>query len=224
MSIGPLPFILQALATFAGAVFVLIGIWYKDRLENERNSRNAKVQIFAEMRALLDLIELNEYLPAIERTIGAIKAGERAHIYFPTNRSFTSVYEANLSNLGLLGDQASEVVRFYMILSSAIEDKDTISGIMRQIRELEDARKAVDPILLSRLLSFHEVLYAKISSAVKIGNCLLREDASVDPEAGKVSGGNRAAAFAQLDHVEQPLDEGLVGVNRTQVRGPHQGV
>lgn len=224
MDMAFLPNVSQALATFAGAVFVLVGIWYKDRLENQRQSRNARVQIFAEMRALLDLIELNNYLPVLQDTIERIRAGERTSIFFSTNRSFSAVYEANLRNLGFLDGQASDVVRFYMVVTSAVEDKDTIVGIFRQIKDLEESRRSVDPALMTKLLRYHEMLYAKLSSAVQIGRRLIAEADSLDAKPRQLRRRNRAAAGAELDNVEKALDQGLAGIDRAEPAGAHQPV
>lgn len=224
MDMSLLPSISQALATFAGAVFVLVGIWYKDRLETERQSRNARVQVFAELRALLDLIELNNYLPIMKEKIEELRAGARTHIYFPTNRSFSNVYDANLHNLGLLGPLASDVVRFYMMLNSAVEDKDTIAVMFKQIQDTEASGKRVDPALLERMLRFHEMLYAKFSSAVQIGRRALEVADSLDAKPRKFRRGNRTAAGAELDNVEKALDQGLASVANAEPAGAHQGV
>lgn len=224
MDLAILPSISQALATFAGAVFVLVGIWYKDRLETQRQSRNARVQIFAEMRALLDLIELNNYLPAMKEKIEQIRNGQRTHVSFQTNRSFSNVYDANLHNLGLLGPLAAGVVRFYMMLNSAVEDKDTIAIIFRQVKEAEESRRAVDPLLMERLLRSHEMLYAKFSSAVQIGQGLIKEAELLDSQPRKLRRGNRASAGAELDNVEKALDQRLAGVSDAQPAGAHQAV
>lgn len=224
MNLSVLPYMSQGAATFAGAVFVLVGIWYKDRLETTRQSRNARVQIFAELRALVDMIELNNYLPIMKEKVEQIRAGQRTHIWFPTTRSFSNVYDANLHNLGLLGPLAGDVVRFYMMLNSAVEDKDTIAGIFRQIQELEQERRQVPDELMNRLLRFHEMLYAKFSSAVQIGERVLREADSLDAKPRKLRRGNRTAASAELDNVEKALDERLGGVADAQPAGAHQPV
>jgi len=204
----------QAVATFAGAVFVIVGIWYKEKLETARMSRNAKVQIFAEMRALLDLIELNGYLPALLDYIEDIKQGSRKHFFFPTSRSFSSVYEGNLQNLGLRNEDASDVVRFYMIINSAVEDKDSIAVMARQIKDLEDQRQAVDPAITSRMLKFHELLYAKLSSAVQIGQKLIQKADSENYGNRQKRRRNRQSAGTELDNVEKALDTGLASVEK----------
>ena len=136
----------QAVATFAGALFVLVGIWYRERLEGESRSKNARIQIVAEIRALLDLIELNSYLPHTRELIEALHSGKLAYLNFSSNRSFVSVYEANLLNLGHLNGSASEVVRFYMVLLSALEDKDMIVEMGRKL-EAKRAAGAERPAL-----------------------------------------------------------------------------
>lgn len=216
----------QALATLAGAIFVLVGIWYRDRLETRSKAKNAKVQILAEIRALLDLIELNEYLPVLRDTIAELKSTGTCRQYFgfQSSRSFSAVYEANLQNLGLLGSAAGEVVRFYMIITSAVEDKDTIAAMAAQIKQLEDQRQAVDPALRTRILRFHEMIFGKLSTAVHIGEELMEKMRLEDPEAGKRRKRNRAATIAELDDIEKTPETGLVGKYRAHAARAHERI
>lgn len=194
--------IVQAAATLAGAVFVLVGIWYRDRLETNNKARNTKVQIYAEIRSLLDLIELNNYLNGINEIIADRKAGGNRFLQFNSGRSFTSVYEANLQNLGLLGDAASDVVRFYMIITSAVEDKDAVAGIAAQIKAQEEAGEPVDPALLRRMIAFHELLFGKFSSAVHIGEELMEQLRLESGGKGKRRKPNRAATISELSAIK----------------------
>ena len=156
----------QAVATFAGAIFVLIGIWYREQLESSSRSRNARTQIAAEVRALLDLIELNGYLDGARVIIEKLKAGQFAYLNFSSNRSFISVYEANLQNLGHLGGSASDVVRFYMILLSSLEDKDMIADLGSKIEARGAAAQTAE---IKELIRRHEYFLAKLSETVRIG-------------------------------------------------------
>ncbi len=210
-----LPSISQALATFAGAVFVLIGIWYRDRLETRAKAKNAKVQIVAEVQALLDLIDLNGYLPALLEIVADRKAGGNRSFNLPSSgRSFTAVYEANLSNLGLLNETASDVVRFYMIINSVLEDKDTIMLMMKKREDMLEQGKALDPNMEQNLIRFHELLHGKLSTTVHIGEKIIEELRLEDPKARKIRKPNRAATIVELDDVQKSIDKGLVGENR----------
>ncbi|MGZ3718727.1 MAG: hypothetical protein ACXWR1_10325 [Bdellovibrionota bacterium] len=165
----------QAVATFAGAVFVLVGIWYRDKLENAAHAKNSRIQIVAEIRALLDLIELNGYLPGTKGMIERLKNGQFCYLNFSANRSFISVYEANLQNLGHLGGSASEVVRFYMILLSGLEDKDMIVEIGRKIEAKREKGLVEEPRELNELIRRHEFFYAKFAETVRIGEKICDE-------------------------------------------------
>jgi|GEM_PF-3789074 len=219
-----LPSISQAVATFAGAVFVLVGIWYKDKLENQAKAKNAKVQIVAEIQALLDLIDLNGYLPALQEIIADRKRGGNRSFYFPSSRSFTSVYEANLNNLGLLDASASDVVRFYMIINSSVEDKDSIANYIKMRKDLLEQGKPLDPSLDENLIRFHEVVYGKLSTAVHIGEKLVEELRLENPDSRKVRKPNRAATIVELDDVQKSLDENFVGENRAEAARAHQTI
>jgi hypothetical protein len=199
----------QAVATFAGAIFVLVGIWLKDKLENRSKAKNAKVQIVAEIKALLDLIELNGYLPALQEIIADRKNGGNRSFYFPSSRSFTSVYEANLSNLGLLEHSASDVVRFYMIINSAVEDKDSIANFMKQRKELQESGKPLESSIDLNLVRFHEMIYGKFSTAVHIGEKLVEELRLETGRSRKARKPNRAATIVELDGVQESLEKTL---------------
>lgn len=220
-----LPSISQALATFAGAVFVLIGIWYRDRLETNAKARNAKVQIVAEVKALIDLIELNGYLPALQDIIADRKAGGNRSFNLPSSgRSFTAVYEANLSNLGLLDSTASDVVRFYMIINSVLEDKDTIMMMMKKRQDLLDQGKGLDATLDDNLTRFHEVLYGKLSTAIHIGEKIIEDLRLENPKASKIRQPHRAATIVELDDIQKPLDHALVSEDRAEPASAHQTI
>ncbi len=162
----------QAFATLGGAVFVLVGIWYKERIEAVARAKNARIQIVAEIRALLDLIELNGYLGHVRDMIAKLRAGGFTYLNFSSNRSFVSVYEANLQNLGHLEGSASEVVRFYMILLSSLEDKDTIA---EQGKRIQASGAAPTEHELHELTRRHESFYAKLAEVVRIGEKLCAE-------------------------------------------------
>jgi hypothetical protein len=170
--VGPIS---QAVATFAGALFVLIGIWYRERLEHSNRAKSARIQIAAEVRALLDLIELNGYLAATRGLIDKLRAGTFTYLNFHSNRSVISVYEANLQNLGHLEDAASDVVRFYMIILSALEDKDSIVEIGRGFDSRRAKGEELTPYDFAQLVRRHEMFHAKLAESVRLGEKICQE-------------------------------------------------
>jgi hypothetical protein len=165
----------QAVATLAGAIFVLVGIWYRDFLESRAKRKGSRVQIMAEVQALLDLIQINGYVEGAKRKIEGLKKGGRDYIQFSSKQSFTSVYQANLQNLGYLEDSASLVVRFYMILASSLEDKDMIAVLGARVHESAEKSLLVEPALLTGLLERHEHFLSKILETQRLGVRILAD-------------------------------------------------
>lgn len=165
----------QAVATFAGAVFVLVGIWYREQLDTSKKSKSARIQIGAEVRALLDLIELNGFIAGIQTYIDRLKAGKFAYLNFYASRNFMAVYQANLENLGYLEAAAPDVVRFYMILNSVLEEKDTIVDIGRACEKRVADGGTLTPDDFATLVYRHEVIQAKIKEVVRLGEKVCHE-------------------------------------------------
>jgi hypothetical protein len=155
---------------------VLCGIWFQAHLERESMAKTTKTQIAAEIRAILDLIEINRYLPRLAADLEEMRAGRKVPTFwFSSSQSFTAVYEANLQHLGYLDGATSEAVRFYMVLRAAVEDKDLIRTFAAMMKDSREAGKAVDPAIIERTKSLHESLYAKLSHAVSLGEKIWKE-------------------------------------------------
>ena len=163
--------IVQLVVAMGGGILVLLGIWYKDRLETSAKMKFTRYQIAAEIRALLDIIEVNHFLPKIHAAVADMRAGGEKVFAFSANRDFTPVYDANLQHLGLLEECSGDVVRFYMMIRSAMEESENLLNAVNEIREARAAGRPENPRRnFDYVLDCQETLLVKISTSVELGD------------------------------------------------------
>ena len=128
------------------------------------------------MRALLDVIEHNNYIAGLDRIMARLEEKDFSRLfYFDSTRNYDAVYYANLGNLGYLGEQAPDVVRFYMMLGAFMEDRITMGTYVKQNEEITKNGVSFSSETMARILSLHEGMRAKLGQAVIIGERVHKE-------------------------------------------------
>lgn len=121
--------LLPVYTAFAGAIFGVLGTAFaKEFHEHLARKRSIKVvasQIRAEIKAILDIVEIREYIDFMRAEIEKLPAmpNQRSILQVHISEDVMPIYRANLNNLYLLDqDIQVKVVKFYRYLSALIED------------------------------------------------------------------------------------------------------
>ncbi len=109
---------------FIGAGVPILGKIYVDREDRKRSKRAVASQLFAEIKAILDIVSTRKYIENMASLVEQITpTNQRASYQIHVSEDVMIIYRANLKNLHLLDqDVQVKVVKFYRYLSALIED------------------------------------------------------------------------------------------------------
>jgi hypothetical protein len=152
----------------AGVAFVaaLLPYWSQRR----REKKSFRAALAAEVRAISAIVAYRDYVDGLQRHIASIEREQHTHLYqVRIARDYDIVFRSNCDKIGLLpADLSENVVQFYYLVSSAVED----------IRLLNEANVDFKLRLPYRLdtskgsLFFHQQLLALSRQIVTQGNAL----------------------------------------------------
>ncbi len=121
--------LLPVYTAFAGGVLGVVGTVFAkefhEYLARKRNIKNIASQIRAEIKAILDIVEIRQYLDFMTAEIKKLPnmPNKRSILQVHISEDVMPIYRANLNNLHLLQqDMQVEIVKFYRYLSALIED------------------------------------------------------------------------------------------------------
>jgi hypothetical protein len=158
-----LGFLAGAFVTFVAA---LLPHWWQRRQEK----KSIRAALAAEVRAISAIVAYRDYLDGLQRHIASIEREQHIHLYqVRIAMDYDIVFRSNCQKIGLLpADLSESVVRFYYLVSSAIED-------IRLFNEANVDFKLRLPYRLDTAegsLFFHQQLLALSRQIVTEGNAL----------------------------------------------------
>ncbi|MGY2260026.1 hypothetical protein [Pseudomonas sp. SDO55104_S430] len=125
-----------AVASGLAAVLGPVWLWKK---QARRESASVRASLFAEVAALIEVVELRGFLPALREKESILTTrrlspmqpfqGEQAKEFFEAliDSQYNRVYQGNVSRLGVLEpEEAQQIVRFHQ-LADAVR-RDVIAG------------------------------------------------------------------------------------------------
>lgn len=141
--------------------------------DTRRISNGLKAALSGEISAILTLVRINGYVAALKATIVDLQKGNTHSVKISVERDYRQVYEANLENLGVIGAAAKDVVLFYMLMASALEDNATITETITELNSL--VNPSLDRLAHEHntLLTMHQSLLAKIIALEEKGKFTL---------------------------------------------------
>jgi len=155
----------------AGVTFVaaLLPHWWQRRQEK----KSIRAALAAEVRAISAIVAYRDYLDGLQRHIASIEREQHTHLYqVRIARDYDIVFRSNCDKIGLLpADLSGSVVRFYYLVSSAVED-------VRLFNEANVDFKLRLPYRLDTAegsLFFHQQLLALSRQIVTEGDALAEE-------------------------------------------------
>lgn len=122
--------------------------------------------IRSEIEAILTLIVLNRYAEGISEVILNLEAGRYDAFLFRATRSYTKIFDANLSELGFLDSALQPIVNFYALVSSVMEDKDELEHRSKSFFAHFETNKAQ---ILDLMLTDHRALKQKLEDVSALG-------------------------------------------------------
>ena len=110
---------------FVGAVSAFIPNYLISKCKERSEKRSTTLQLYAEIKSILELIKLRQYVEAVTNIVNELKQGGKGsyqlQIQFQEERFV--VYRNNLPKLGLIDyDLQLKIVEFYMLLEAIIQD------------------------------------------------------------------------------------------------------
>jgi len=157
--------------TGAGVTFVvaLLPHWWQRRQEK----KSIRAALAAEVRAISAIVGYRDYLDGLQRHIVSIEREQHTNLYqVRIARDYDIVFKSNCDKIGLLpADLSDSVVRFYYLVSSAVED-------VRLLNEANVDFKLRLPYRLDTAegsLFFHQQLLALSRQIVTEGDALAEE-------------------------------------------------
>ncbi|WPC29734.1 hypothetical protein OE648_08220 [Pseudomonas moraviensis] len=117
--------ILVALISGVVAIYGPTRLWRK---QSKRESESVRASLIAEIAALVDIVELRRFLPALrekqallaarQTAIGAFRRDPESYEVRIDNQ-FNRVYQASVTKLGMLtAEEARQIVRFHQLADS----------------------------------------------------------------------------------------------------------
>ena len=118
-----LPVVVGGLLTFLGG---LIGNFLLQWNQRKAEIKSLTGAFVGEIRALLSIVERRRYLEGIEQLIQQVRTTNQPATYsFSARRNPFSVYDSNVSRIGILPSPLPELIcRFYSQSRSVLEDID----------------------------------------------------------------------------------------------------
>lgn len=118
--------VLVAVVSGTAAVIGPLWLWKK---QGKKESASVRASLFAEVAALVEIVERRGFLPSLRNIEAVLVARESSitRIFNPISESFevlidsqfNRVYQANLSKLGVLTiEEARQIVRFHQLADS----------------------------------------------------------------------------------------------------------
>lgn len=147
--------VLVALLGTITSWFGPVRLWKK---QAERESESVRASLFAEVAALVEIVELREYLPSLRAIEAELRVRESQSIYavFPSKQEdesfevlidseYSRVYQGNVSKLGVLkAEDAKQIVRFHQLADAVRLDVIPGGGIARGTSNPEDFKEVAD--------------------------------------------------------------------------------
>lgn len=109
----------------------LVQLFFKYR-DSSTHSKSIKKAIIAEIEAIINIVEQRNYKEDINKIIYQLEKNPNSRFSFSIdiNKDIFPVYSHNLDKIGSLdGELAKQVVTFYSLLSSVIQDVK-VGGIL----------------------------------------------------------------------------------------------
>jgi hypothetical protein len=155
----------------AGVTFVaaLLPHWSQRRQEK----KSIRAALAAEVRAISAIVAYRDYLDGLQRHIASIELEQHIYLYqVRIARDYDIVFRSSCDKIGLLpADLSESIVRFYYLVSSAVED-------VRLLNEANVDFKLRLPYRLDTAqgsLFFHQQLLALSRQIATEGNALAEE-------------------------------------------------
>ena len=110
-------------AFLAGAATAIAAVLIPICVQRHQEKRSIRAALAGEVRAILAIVERRDYLAGLERHIASIDAQHNNLFQVRIARDYDIVFRSNCDKIGLLpADLSESVVRFYYLVSSAVED------------------------------------------------------------------------------------------------------
>lgn len=120
-----LPFYTAIGGALVGALSSIFPSFISSWIKDKRDRKAMSLQLYAEVKAILEVAEARQYANALRQIVSSLKSGQISdriyQIQLPDDRF--PVYKNSLSNLGLLSvDLQVPIVSFYQTLEAIIQD------------------------------------------------------------------------------------------------------
>ncbi|MNF49575.1 hypothetical protein D3C84_308500 [compost metagenome] len=147
--------VLVGLFTAVASWFGPVRLWKK---QAERESESVRASLFAEVAALVEIVERRGYLQSMRGIETMLRARQAASIYSAfqngqgaesfevlIDSEYSRVYQGNVSKLGVLrAEDAKQIVRFHQLADAVRLDVIPGGGIARGTCNPEDFKEVAD--------------------------------------------------------------------------------
>lgn len=141
-----------------------------DKNKNEREGQAIAQAIAAEITAILSLVNAQGYIYHFKNASEIAGRDEFAAFTWNAKRNYCRVFENNASNIGRLPSGAGDVVQFYNLLQSILEDQDQLTLDVQEAVKISMARPYKWRLFEDRYKRMSE----KIELAVRLGHKALK--------------------------------------------------
>lgn len=121
-----LPIVSTVIGAMVGGFASFWGAVGSEQKRSKSKSKSVHAAIVAEIRALLRIIELRQYVASAKELRDELQRegpGKCASLQVRVDDGYNKVFKANLENLGLLESEvATQIVEFYQLIQAVVSD------------------------------------------------------------------------------------------------------
>ena len=110
---------------FVGGLSNIVPEWIRDNRNHRKERKSLDLQLYAEIRALIEIIKQRRYIEFVDEIIDSLRKNEveQHTLKIDVSDWRFPVYRANLTRLGIADmDIQVNIVKFYQLLEAAILD------------------------------------------------------------------------------------------------------
>jgi hypothetical protein len=152
---------------------IAIGGWFvQNAYERCEERKSIRAALRSEIQSILAIVERRDYVRGLSDRIEAIRAGSPDFFFVRIANDYDIIFRTNCSKVGLLSPRtAARIVRFYYLVSSAVEDINLLQDAGRD-HGLQERYRLNTP---DGNRHFHEEMLQLSRDAFALGRELVQE-------------------------------------------------
>lgn len=124
--------------SLVGGAFTYLSTYHQENSRSKKESKILSESIAAEISSILWLLEKHDYVTGLQMAVEKTAKREPMLLVWPVKREYCRVFNANVSRIGQMPRGAGEVVLFYNLIQSLMEDLEVLTEDLEKIYKSEN--------------------------------------------------------------------------------------